>query len=75
MDEEQGRTGDAICRLRERVRWRPGKSTQHLAKRIKLGHIPVGKPWQNLKASSSASYTPRQPRCSSTAGVTPSPRP
>jgi hypothetical protein len=24
------------------VRWRPGKNTQHLAKRIELGHLPVG---------------------------------
>jgi hypothetical protein len=37
MDEEQGRITEAICRLRERVRWRPGKDTQHLAKRIELG--------------------------------------
>ena len=42
MDEEQGRITDAIRRLRERVRWRPGKNTQHLAKRIELGHLPVG---------------------------------
>ena len=42
MDEEQGCITDAICRLRERVRWRPGKNTQHLAKRIELGHLPVG---------------------------------
>jgi hypothetical protein len=40
MDEEQGRITDAIRRLRERVRWRPGKNTQHLAKRIALGHLP-----------------------------------
>jgi|SRR5882724_708573 len=42
MDEEQGRITDAIRRLRERVRWRPGKDTQHLAKRIELGQLPVG---------------------------------
>jgi len=42
MDEEQGRITEAICRLRERVRWRPGKDTQHLAKRIELGQLPVG---------------------------------
>jgi hypothetical protein len=42
MDEEQGRITDAIRRLRERVRWRPGKNIQHLAKRIELGHLPVG---------------------------------
>jgi hypothetical protein len=42
MDEEQGRITDAVRRLRERVRWRPGKNTQHLAKRIELGHLPVG---------------------------------
>jgi hypothetical protein len=42
MEEEQGRIADAICRLREGVRWRPGKNAQHLAKRIELGHLPVG---------------------------------
>jgi hypothetical protein len=42
MDEEQGRRTDAICRLRERVRWRPGKDTQDLAKRIERGQLPVG---------------------------------
>jgi hypothetical protein len=42
MDEEQGHSTDAIRRLRERVRWRPGKNTQHLAIRIELGHLPVG---------------------------------
>jgi hypothetical protein len=41
MDEEQGRITDAIRRLLERVHWRPGKDTQHLAKRIELGHLPV----------------------------------
>jgi hypothetical protein len=29
-------------RLRERVRWRPEKDAQHLAKRIELGLLPVG---------------------------------
>jgi hypothetical protein len=42
MDAEPGRITDASCRLRERVRWRPGKDTQHLAKRIELGELPVG---------------------------------
>jgi hypothetical protein len=42
MEEEQGRVIDAIRRLREGLRWRPGKDTQHLAKRIELGHLPVG---------------------------------
>jgi hypothetical protein len=42
MEEEQGRIVDAIRRLRERIRWRPGKNAQHLAKRIELGHLPVG---------------------------------
>jgi hypothetical protein len=42
MDEEQGRSTAAICRLRERVHWRPGKDTQHLAKRIEIGQLPVG---------------------------------
>ena len=42
MEEVQGCIIDAIRRLRERIRWRPGKGTQHLAKRIELGHLPVG---------------------------------
>jgi hypothetical protein len=42
MEEEQGYIVEAIRRLREGVRWRPGKHAQHLAKRIELGHLPVG---------------------------------
>lgn len=42
MEEEQGHIADAIRRLQERVRWRPWKHAQHLAKRIELGHLPVG---------------------------------
>ena len=42
MEEDQGRIVDAIRRLREGVRWRSGKDTQHLAKRIELGHLLVG---------------------------------
>jgi hypothetical protein len=42
MAEEQGHIADAIRRLREGVRWRPGKHAQHLAKRIELGHLSVG---------------------------------
>jgi hypothetical protein len=42
MEEEQSHIADALCRLRERVRWRPGKRTQHLDKRIELGHLPIG---------------------------------
>ena len=42
MEEEQGRVIDAIRRLRQGLRWKPGKETQHLAKRIELGHLPVG---------------------------------
>jgi hypothetical protein len=42
MDEGRGRIINAIRRLRGRVRWRPGKNNQHLAKRIELGHLPVG---------------------------------
>jgi hypothetical protein len=42
MEGDQGRLVDAIRRLREGVRWRSGKDTQHLAKRIELGHLPVG---------------------------------
>ena len=40
MEEEQRRIAEAISRLRERVRWRPGRDVQHLAKRIALGHLP-----------------------------------
>ena len=42
MEEEQGRVKDTIRRLREGLRWRPGKDTQHLAKRIELEHLSVG---------------------------------
>jgi hypothetical protein len=42
MDDEQGHVTDAIHRLREGVLWRLGKEAQHLAKRIELGHLPVG---------------------------------
>lgn len=42
MEEEQGHIAGAIRRLQEGVRWRPGKHAQHLAKRIELGHLPVG---------------------------------
>jgi hypothetical protein len=42
MEEEQARIAAAIRSLREGVRWRPGKNAQHLAKRIELGHLPVG---------------------------------
>jgi hypothetical protein len=42
MEEAQGRVIDAIRRLQEGLRWRPEKDTQHLAKRIELGHLPVG---------------------------------
>ena len=41
MEEEQSHIADAIRRLREGVRWRPGKHAQHLAKRIELGHLSV----------------------------------
>ena len=42
MGAEQSRIAEAIRRLREGVRWRPGKNVQHLSKRIELGHLPVG---------------------------------
>jgi hypothetical protein len=42
MEEDQGRIVDAIRRLRQGVHWRSGKDTQHLAKRIELGHLLVG---------------------------------
>jgi hypothetical protein len=42
VEEEQARVIEAIRRLREGIRWRPEKGTQHLAKRIALGHLPVG---------------------------------
>lgn len=32
----------AIRRLQEQVRWKPGKTDQHLQKRIALGHLPAG---------------------------------
>jgi hypothetical protein len=42
MEEARLRIVDAIRRLRKGIRWRPAKDTQHLAKRIELGHLPVG---------------------------------
>jgi hypothetical protein len=42
MEEEQGHVIEAIRRLREGLRWRPEKDTQHLAKGIELGHLAVG---------------------------------
>jgi hypothetical protein len=42
MEEDQGRILNAIRRLREGVSWKSGKETQHLAKRIELGHLLVG---------------------------------
>jgi hypothetical protein len=42
VEEEQDCIVAAIRRLREGVRWRPGKHAQHLTKRIELGHLPVG---------------------------------
>jgi hypothetical protein len=50
MEEEQGRIIDAVRRLREGIRWRPGKATQHLAKRIELGHLPVGATLEEYEA-------------------------
>lgn len=50
MEEDQGRIVDAIRRLREGVRWRSGKDTQHLAKRIELGHLLVGTTLAEYKA-------------------------
>lgn len=42
MEEEQGRIVSAIRRLREQVRWKPGKDNAHLLKRVALGHLPIG---------------------------------
>ena len=42
MEEKQGCIVDPIRRLREGIRWRPGKHAQHLTKRIELGCLPVG---------------------------------
>lgn len=33
---------EAINRAQNNIRWKPGKSVQHLAKRIRLGHLPAG---------------------------------
>jgi hypothetical protein len=32
----------AVLALRSRLRWKPGKDIQHLEKRIRVGHLPVG---------------------------------
>jgi hypothetical protein len=42
MEDDQGRIVGAVRRLWEWVLWKPGKDTQHLAKRIELGYLPVG---------------------------------
>jgi len=42
MEEGQDRIVGAIRRLREQVRWGPRRDIQQLAKRIALGHLPVG---------------------------------
>jgi hypothetical protein len=42
MEDERNRIADVIRKLREGIRWKPGKDAQHLAKRIELGHLPVG---------------------------------
>jgi hypothetical protein len=42
MAEHQSRIVAAVRRLQEGVRWKPGKALQHLAKRVELGHLPVG---------------------------------
>ena len=42
MDAQLGNIVEAIRRLRERVRWKPEKAVQHLAKRVDLGHLPPG---------------------------------
>jgi hypothetical protein len=58
MDEEQGRITDAIRRLWERVRWRPGKNTQHLAKRIERGQLPVRTPVAEYDATIIGAISP-----------------
>jgi hypothetical protein len=42
MDAQLGNIVEAVRRLREQVRWKPGKAVQHLAKRLDLGHLPPG---------------------------------
>jgi hypothetical protein len=42
MEEGQGLIVAAIRRLREQVRWKPGKDVAHLSKRIALGHLTFG---------------------------------
>lgn len=32
----------AIQLARQQIRWKPGKDVQHLAKRVRLGHLPPG---------------------------------
>lgn len=50
MHEAQDRIANAIRQLRAGVRWRPEKDVQHLAKRIDLGHLPVGATWVEYEA-------------------------
>ena len=75
MEVERGCVVDAIRRMREGLRWRPEKDIQHLAKRIELGHLPVGTTLAEYEAIIIRTSTPRQPRCLSTAGAKPSTRP
>lgn len=42
MDNETARVISAIRSARQSLRWRAGKADEHLAKRIRLGHLPRG---------------------------------
>lgn len=33
---------EAIGRIQKQIRWKPGKDIEHLERRIKKGHLPVG---------------------------------
>ena len=39
MDDYLSIAADAIRLVRQRIRWKPGKAREHLAKRIRLGHL------------------------------------
>ena len=42
MNSTQFQAIAAIQSARRSLRWRPGKASDHLAKRIRLGHLPPG---------------------------------
>ncbi len=38
----------AIALVRSQIKWKPGKASPHLAKRIRLGHLPENASMEQL---------------------------